>query len=61
MLSQRNLIPGEENITRSQAERIAKRLVEEIPADGFTGNTFLFGMMDPKDEDMIPGQSLLAE
>ena len=61
MMSHRNLIPGEENITREQADQIAKRLVEEIPADGFTGNTFLVGMMNPKDEDMVPGQSLLAE
>ena len=61
MMSQRNLIPGEENITREQAYRIRERLVAEIPPDGFTGNTFLFGLTDPKDEDMIPGQSLLAE
>ncbi len=61
MMSQRNLIPGEENITREQAYRIRERLVAEIPADGFTGNTFLVGMMNPKDEDMVPGQSLLAE
>ena len=61
MMSQRNLIPGEENITREQAERIRDRLVAEILPDGFTGNTFLVGMMNPKDEDMVPGQSLLAE
>ena len=61
MMSQRNLIPGEENIGREQAYRIRDRLVAEIPPDGFTGNTFLVGMMDPKDEDMVPGQSLLAE
>ena len=56
-----NFLPGETPTSREQAERIAKRLVEEIPADGFTGQTFLFGLMDPKDEDMVPGQSLLAE
>ena len=56
-----NFLPGETPTSREQAERIAKRLVEEIPADGFTGNTFLFGLADPKDEDMVPGQSLLAE
>ena len=56
-----NFLPGETPTGREQAERIAKRLVEEIPADGFTGNTFLFGLADPKDEDMVPGQSLLAE
>ena len=61
MMSQRNLIPGEENISREQAERIRDRLVAEILPDGFTGNTFLVGLADPKDEDMIPGQSLLAE
>ena len=56
-----NFLPGETPTSREQAERIAKRLVEEIPADGFTGQTFLFGLADPKDEDMVPGQSLLAE
>ncbi len=56
-----NFLPGETPTSREQAERIAKRLVEEIPADGFTGNTFLFGLADPKDEDMVPGQSLLVE
>ena len=61
MMSQSNLIPGEENISREQAERIRDRLVAEILPDGFTGNTFLVGMADPKDEDMVPGQSLLAE
>ena len=61
MMSQRNLIPGEENISREQVDRIRDRLVAEILPDGFTGNTFLVGMMDPKDEDMVPGQSLLAE
>ena len=61
MMSQSNLIPGEENISKEQAERIRDRLVAEILPDGFTGNTFLVGLMDPKDEDMIPGQSLLAE
>ena len=56
-----NFLPSETPTSREQAERIAKRLVEEIPADGFTGNTFFFGLADPKDEDMVPGQSLLAE
>lgn len=53
--------PGEERPSMELAERIRDRLIAEIPPDGFTGNTFLFGMMDPKDEDMVPGQSLLAE
>ena len=44
-----------------QAERIAKRLVEEIPADGFTGQTFLFGMMDPEEGKLVPAQSILAK
>ena len=61
MMSQRNLIPGEENISREKADQIAKRLVEEIPADGFTGNTFLVGLADPKDHELVPGQSLLVE
>ena len=52
---------GEERPSMELAERIRDRLVAEIPPDGFTGNTFLFGLADPKDEDMIPGQSLLAE
>ena len=56
-----NFLSGETPTSREQAERIAKGLVEEIPADGFTGHTFLFGLADPKDEDMVPGQSLLAE
>ena len=56
-----NFLPGETPTSREQAERIAKRLVEEIPAEGFTGNTFLFGLADPKDEDLVPGQSLLVE
>ena len=56
-----NFLPGETPTSREQAEQIAKRLVEEIPAEGFTGQTFLFGLADPKDEDMVPGQSLLAE
>ena len=56
-----NFLTGETPTSQEQAERIAKRLVEEIPPDGFTGNTFLFGLADPKDEDMVPGQSLLAE
>ena len=61
MMSQRNLIPGEENITREQAERIRDRLVAEILPDGFTGNTFLVGLMDPEDDEMQAGQSLLVE
>ena len=61
MMSQRNLLLGEENISREQAYRIRDRLIAEIPADGFTGNTFWVGMADPKDEDMVPGQSLLVE
>ena len=56
-----NFLPGETPTSREQAERIAKRLVEEIPAEGFTDKNFRFGMMDPKDEDMVPGQSLLVE
>ena len=56
-----NLMPGETPPNLDQARRISKRLAEEIPAEGFTGNKFLFGLADPKDEDMIPGQSLLAE
>ena len=55
------LLPGEPPLTEEQINRIRDRLIAEIPPDGFTGNTFLFGLMDPKDEDMIPGQSLLAE
>ncbi len=61
MISQRNLIPGEENITREQANRIRDRLIAEILPDEFTGQTFLVGMMDPKDNELVPGQSLLAE
>ena len=61
MMSQRNLLLGEENISREQAYRIRDRLIAEISPDGFTGNTFWVGMADPKDEDMVPGQSLLAE
>ena len=53
--------PGEERPSVELAERIRDRLIAEIPPDGFTGNTFLFGLADPKDEDMVPGQSLLAE
>ncbi len=55
------LLPGETPLTEEQINRIRDRLIAEIPPDGFTGQTFLFGMMDPKDEDMVPGQSLLAE
>ncbi len=53
--------PGEERPSVELAERIRDRLIAEISPDGFTGQTFLFGLMDPKDEDMVPGQSLLAE
>ena len=53
--------PGEERPSMDLAERIRDRLIAEILPDGFTGNTFLFGLADPKDEDMVPGQSLLAE
>ncbi len=53
--------PGEERPSMELAERIRDRLIAEISPDGFTGQTFLFGLMDPKDEDMVPGQSLLAE
>ena len=53
--------PGEERPSVELAERIRDRLIAEIPPDGFTGNTFLFGLADPKDEDMVPGQSLLVE
>ena len=55
------LLPGEPPLTEEQINRIRDRLVAEIPPDGFTGNTFLFGLADPKDEDMVPGQSLLVE
>ena len=55
------LIPGGKPLTADQINRILDQLAAEIPADGFTGNKFLFGMMDPKDEDLVPGQSLLAE
>ena len=55
------LLPGEKPLTEEQINRIRDRLVAEIPPDGFTGNTFLFGLADPKDEDMVPGQSLLVE
>ena len=61
MMSQRNLIPGEENITREQAYRIRDRLIAEIPPDGFTGQTFLVGLKDPEDDEMQAGQSLLVE
>ena len=56
-----NFLPGETPTSREQAERIAKRLVEEIPADGFTGNKFLFGLANPEDDEMQAGQSLLVE
>ena len=55
------LLPGEKPLTEEQINRIRDRLIAEIPPDGFTGNTFLFGLVDPKDEDMVPGQSLLVE
>ena len=53
--------PREERPSMDLAERIRDRLIAEIPPDGFTGNTFRFGLADPEDEDMVPGQSLLAE
>ena len=53
--------PGEERPSVELAERIRDRLIAEIPPDGFTGNTFLFGLADPKDHELVPGQSLLAE
>ena len=55
------LLPGEIPLTEEQINRIRDRLVAEIPPDGFTGQTFLFGLADPKDKDLVPGQSLLAE
>ena len=61
MMSQRNLIPGEDNISREQAYRIRDRLIAEIPPDGFTGQTFLVGLRDPEDDEMQAGQSLLVE
>ena len=53
--------PGEERPSVELAERIRDRLIAEIPPDGFTGNTFLFGLADPKDHELVPGQSLLVE
>ena len=53
--------PGEERPSMELAERIRDRLIAEVPPDGITGNKFLFGMADPKDEDMVPEQSLLVE
>lgn len=55
------LLPGEKPLTEEQINRIRARLVAEIPPDGFTGNIFLFGSADPKDHELVPGQSLLAE
>ena len=55
------LLSGETPLTEEQINRIRDRLVAEISPDGFTGQTFLFGLADPKDEDMVPGQSLLAK
>ena len=55
------LLPGETPLTEEQINRIRDRLVAEIPPDGFTGNTFLFGLADPKDHELVPGQSLLVE
>ena len=56
-----NFLPGETPTSREQAERIAKRLVEEIPAEGFTDKNFRFGLADPEDDEMQAGQSLLVE
>ena len=55
------LLPGEKPLTEEQINRIRDRLVAEIPPDGFTGQTFLFGLADPKDHELVPSQSLLAE
>ena len=44
MMSQRNLIPGEENIIREQVDRIRDQLVAEIPADNFTGSLSSSGL-----------------
>lgn len=55
------LLPGEKPLTEEQINRIRDRLVAEISPDGFTGNTFLFGLADPKDHELVPGQSLLVE
>ena len=53
--------PREERPSVELAERIRDRLIAEIPPDGFTGQTFLFGMMDPEKDDLGQGQSLWAE
>ena len=53
--------PGEERPSVELAERIRDRLIAEIPPDGFTGQTFLFGLRDPEDDEMQAGQSLLVE
>ena len=53
--------PGEERPSVKLAERIRDRLIAEIPPDGFTGQTFLFGLRDPEDDEMRAGQSLLVE
>lgn len=54
-------VPGEERPSVELAERIRDRLIAEIPPDGFTGNKFLFGLVDPKDHEIVSGQSLLVE
>ena len=53
--------PREERPSVELAERIWDRLIAGIPPDGFTSQTFLFGMMDPEDDDLVQCQSLLAE
>lgn len=53
--------PGEERPSVELAERIRDRLIAEIPPDGFTGNKFPFGLVDPKDHEIVSGQSLLVE
>lgn len=55
------LLPREKPLTQEQIDRIRDRLVAEIPVDNFTGSLFLFGMVAPKDHEIVPGQSLLAE
>lgn len=52
---------GRSPLTEEQIDRIRDRLVAEIPSDNFTRSLFLFGLADPKDDEMQPGQSLLAE
>ena len=53
--------PGKERPNVELAERIRDRLIAAIPPDEFTDHTFMVGMADPKDENLVPSQSLLAE